>query len=153
MNHKVAGVGVGVIIVREQKLLLQRRIGSHGEGTWSCPGGHIDLGESIEDCAIRETREEVGVKIAGGQFFCITNDLFPKEGRQYITVWVRGEYRSGEPTIRASKEVAEVGWFAWDRLPAPLFLPLLNLVRGDSYPRDAFVRLVAGVAPLAHVAQ
>ena len=140
MNHEVAGVGVGVIVTRKQTVLLQKRIGSHGEGTWSCPGGHIDFGETIEECAIRETREEVGVEITDIQYIGITNDVFQKEEKHYITVWVQGECRDGEPTIHAPEEVADVGWFSWDRLPAPLFLPLQNLISGNSYPHNVFVR-------------
>ncbi len=140
MNHKVAGVGVGVIVAQEENVLLQKRIGSHGEGTWSCPGGHLDFGETIEECAMRETREEVGIEITDIRFVGITNDVFQKEGKHYITVWVQGEYKNGAPTIHAPEEVAEVGWFSWDSLPTPLFLPLQNLVAGNSYPRNVLVR-------------
>ena len=48
-------VGVGVIVVKEGKVLLQRRRGAHGEGTWGFPGGHLEFKESWEECAKRET--------------------------------------------------------------------------------------------------
>ncbi|HEU5357581.1 MAG TPA: NUDIX domain-containing protein, partial [Gemmatimonadales bacterium] len=47
-------LGVGVLILREGKLLLGQRRGSHGAGTWAPPGGHLDSGESVEQCACRE---------------------------------------------------------------------------------------------------
>lgn len=127
------GVGVGVIIEREGKVLLQRRTGSHGTGTWSCPGGHIDFGESIEACAQRETREEAGLDVGTVTFVGITNDLFPQEKKQYITVWVRAEYRGGEPTVQAQGELTDIGWFSWDALPQPLFIPLQNFLHGHRY--------------------
>ncbi len=42
-------VGVGVLILRDGKVLLGRRKGSHGAGCWSAPGGHLEFGEAVED--------------------------------------------------------------------------------------------------------
>ena len=52
MNKQVR-VGVGVVIMRNGKILLGERIGSHGANTWATPGGHLEVGESIEACAAR----------------------------------------------------------------------------------------------------
>ena len=68
----------------------------------------------------------------------ITNDLFAEAARHYITLWMQGEYRSGEPTIQAPYEMSAVDWFAIDALPQPLFLSLQNLLNGNSYPRRAW---------------
>ena len=67
------------------------------------------------------------------RFRAVTNDLFEETGRHYITVWLEGK-PTGEPFIAAEREVAEIGWFAWDALPQPLFLPFENLVEENSYP-------------------
>jgi len=56
-------VGVGVIVTRGDRVLLIRRVGVYGQGTWSTPGGHLEYGESPGACAIRETKEETGVDI------------------------------------------------------------------------------------------
>ncbi len=50
-------VGVGVIVVKEGKVLLLQRKNSHGSGTWCFPGGHLEYGESLEECAKREVLE------------------------------------------------------------------------------------------------
>jgi 8-oxo-dGTP diphosphatase len=63
----------------------------------------------------------------------VTNDLFEATGRHYVTIWMEGK-STGEPFIAAEGEVTEIGWFAWDALPQPLFLPLENLVKKNSYP-------------------
>lgn len=126
-------VGTAIIITKDDKVLLMKRKGSHAPGTWSTPGGHLDFGESLEGCAAREAKEEVGVDVIDIRFRAVTNDIFEETGRHYVTVWLEGE-PVGDPVIASEREVAEIGWFAWDALPQPLFLPLENLVRKNSYP-------------------
>jgi 8-oxo-dGTP diphosphatase len=127
-------VGVGVIITKNDQVLLMKRRNSHGDGTWSNPGGHLEYGEALEECAIRETQEETGVTIADVTFRAITNDLFEAQEKHYITIWMEGRYVSGEPTINSQREMSEVGWFSWNALPQPLFLPLENLLAGRGFP-------------------
>jgi 8-oxo-dGTP diphosphatase len=127
-------VGVAIIITKEDRVLLMKRKGVHGTGTWSTPGGHLDFGETPEQCVAREAKEEVGLDVTDIRFRSITNDIFDQQGRHYITIWMNGKSRSGEPTIAAEKEVAEIGWFAWNAFPQPLFLPLENLLKENSYP-------------------
>ena len=127
-------VGVGAIIIKNGQVLLLRRRNVHGAGSWSTPGGHLEFGESPEECAIREAKEETGVDIADVRFRGVTNDVFEAEGKHYITLWMEGRYAAGEAVVNAAYEMSDVGWFAWDELPAPLFLPLQNLLDGQHYP-------------------
>jgi 8-oxo-dGTP diphosphatase len=130
-------VGVAVLIRRGDQLLLLKRKGAHGEGTWCPPGGHLEFGESPEECAQREAREETGVEVTGIRFLAITNDVFA-EGKHYLTVWMEGTYVSGEPASGEPEKVSQVGWFASDALPEPRFLPLQNLLAGRSRPTIRF---------------
>lgn len=133
-------VGVGVIIEEQGCVLLIQRKGAHGAGSWSTPGGHLEFGESPEQCAIRETQEEVGIEIGDVRFVAVTNDIFKESGKHYITLWMQADHLSGEPRIAAECEVAQVGWFNWESLPSPLFIPLENLVNQKSYPPDGFFK-------------
>ena len=126
-------VGVGILIRREDEVLLLRRKNVHGAGTWSTPGGHLDPGESPVDCAARETREETGIEIRNVRFLGITNDIFQVEQRHYITVWMEADYLSGTAAVMAAHEMSEVRWFPADALPTDLFLSLRNLVGGQGY--------------------
>jgi 8-oxo-dGTP diphosphatase len=132
MNQKPR-VGTAIIITREDKVLLMKRKGPHGQGTWSTPGGHLDFGETPEQGARREAKEETGIRVGDIRFHALTNDVFPEEGQHYITIWMEGS-STDEPTIASEREISEIGWFAWDALPQPLFLPLENLVKQNSYP-------------------
>ena len=127
-------VGAAIIITKDDRVLMMKRKGVHGTGTWSTPGGHLDFGETPEQCAAREAKEEVGLDVIDIRFRAITNDVFEEYGKHYITIWMDGKSISGEPTIAAEEEVAEIGWFAWNSLPQPLFLPLENLIKENSYP-------------------
>jgi 8-oxo-dGTP diphosphatase len=120
-------VGVGIIISKGDRVLLLRRRNVHGAGSWSTPGGHLDFGESSGACAIREARGETKVEVADVGFRAITNDIFEVEGKHYITLWMEASYVAGEPIINAPDEVAQVGWFAWDALPEPLFFYLSSI--------------------------
>jgi 8-oxo-dGTP diphosphatase len=127
-------VGIGVIVRNEERVLVLKRKGSHGEGTWAPPGGHLEYGESIEECAWRETMEETGVVIGNARFFALTNDVMESEQKHYLTVWVEADYVSGEALAAYPEKVEEVAWAAWDALPEPLFAPFHNLLSGKRYP-------------------
>ncbi len=130
---QIPQVGTAIIIIKDNQVLLMKRKGPHGNGTWSTPGGHLDFGETLEGCAAREAKEEVGVDVVDIRFRAVTNDIFDETGKHYVTVWLEGT-PAGEPFIAAEREVEEIGWFDWDALPQPLFLPLENLVKEKSYP-------------------
>ena len=125
-------MGVGLVVRRRDELLLVRRAGTHGSGTWSTPGGHLDYGEEPAACAAREAEEETGVSIGPARFTGVTNDIFEDEGKHYITLWFEAEHESGEAAPLASHELDAVGWFHEDGLPEPLFPPLLKLLGGKT---------------------
>ncbi len=55
-------VGVAVLIHRGEHLLLIQRKNVHGAGSWSTPGGHLEYGETPEECARLKAKEETGRK-------------------------------------------------------------------------------------------
>ncbi len=141
LEKNQAKVGVSILVKKGDRILLEKRQGTtHGNGTWGPASGHIDYGESPEQTAIRETQEETGISITDLKFRVITNDIFEAERVHYITVWFDANYVSGEATVKSPKEESEVGWFTWDALPQPLFLPLQNLLNGNTYPSQATER-------------
>lgn len=127
-------VGVGVIIIKENKVLLGKRKNSHGEGSWCFPGGHLEFNESLENCAKREVLEETGIEIKNIRFGTITNDIFKDEGKHYITIFMLCEYDSGEVKVMEPEKCEKWHWFEWNNLPEPLFLPIQNLLKKDYNP-------------------
>jgi 8-oxo-dGTP diphosphatase len=141
-------VGVSILIKNGDRILLVKRQHTHGAGTWAEPGGHLNYGESFEQCAIREAKEETGVDITDVKFRVITNDVFEAENKHYITIWMEAKYVSGEPRVDAPYEESEIGWFTWDALPEPLFLPLQHLLTGETYPSQTTDHKISTAANL-----
>lgn len=128
-REKRPSVGVAVIVKKDNKILLGRRKGSHGAGSWNFPGGHLEFAESIEDCAQREVREEVGIEIKNIRYGSYTNDLFLVEQKHYVTLFVTADYERGTAMVREPEKCDEWEWFDRNQLPRPLFLPIQNLFR------------------------
>ena len=125
-------VGVGVLILREGRVLLGQRLGSHGAGSWAPPGGHLEFGESAERCARREVLEETGLTLGALHPGPYTVDAFPEIGRHYVTLFVVATEAVGEPERREPTRCAGWAWFDWRALPTPLFAPLASL-RAQGY--------------------
>lgn len=121
MENPHVRVGVGVFVFKDGKFLLQKRQGSHGEGTWSLPGGHLEFGESFEDTARREVEEEAGIEIANVRFGAVTNDLFAAENKHYVTIWMLSDWKSGHVKNREPEKCTAQEWHAFDDLPTSLF--------------------------------
>ncbi len=129
--EKIARIGIGVFVFRDGKFLMGKRMGSHGEGSWSVPGGHLEFGESFAETARREVLEETGITIKNIKFGAVTNDYFEKEGRHYVTVWMVTEHDEGEAKIMEPDKFIEQGWFDFTTLPSPLFLPWTQLLQSE----------------------
>jgi 8-oxo-dGTP diphosphatase len=127
-------VGIGVIIIKDNKILLGKRRNAHGEGSWCYPGGHLEFGESWEECSRREVREEVGIEIKNLRFGTITNDIFKNEHKHYITISMISDFESGEVTLMEPDKCDKWEWFEWDNLPSPLFLPTINQLKEGFKP-------------------
>lgn len=117
------------MIFKEKKVLLWKRQNSHWDGTWSFPGWHLEFWESWEECAIRETLEETNISIKDISHFATTNDIFEKENKHYVTIYMKSEYDSGELKLMEPNKCEKWDWFNIDNLPEPLFLPLQNLLK------------------------
>jgi 8-oxo-dGTP diphosphatase len=133
-NKKIVRVGAGVYIKKGNKYLLGKRINAHGEGTWCPPGGHLEFGENFEECVIRETLEEAGIKIKNIRFGRITNDIFAKEEKHYITIHMFADFDQGEVKVMEPHKCEKWEWFLWNEFPESLFIPVVNLKKGGYNP-------------------
>lgn len=145
MNNKRPGVGVGVMVLRNNKLLLGKRHEDpdkadselHGEASWTMPGGKVDFGEKLEEAAQRELFEETGIKIDIDRlkFFSVTNEIV--EDAHFVTIgFLCKDFPEQEPKVMEPDEITEWEWFDLDNLPEPMFRPSKkiaeNYIRGEN---------------------
>lgn len=88
----------------------------------------MELNESIEDCAKREVFEETVLSIKNLHRATFTNDIFEKEKKHYVTLFVLSEYDSGKLQLKEPDKCEKWDWFNWNKFPEPLFLSLKNLL-------------------------
>eukprot|EP00249_Psilotum_nudum_P007860 c20871_g1_i1 orf=162-584(+) len=127
------GVGVGVIVVRGgSHVLVGRRRSSVGNATFALPGGHLDFGESLEECAAREVMEETGLSIKNIRFAWVTNCVMRNEVQpsHYVTIFMRAEQSNvaDEPQNLEPDKCDGWDWVEWPHIPQPVFMPLQSLI-------------------------
>lgn len=133
-NENRPKVGVGVFIIKDNKVLMGLRKGNHGPGTWCPPGGHLEYAESPEGCAKRETEEECGLSITNIRRGPYTNAVFTETGKHYITLYMIANWKSGDPKILEPEKCEKWDWFEWEKLPKPIFLPITELINNNYNP-------------------
>ncbi len=121
-------VGVGVMILKDGKVLLAKRIASHGAGDYQFPGGHLEHLESIEDCAKRETMEEAGIVIDNIRFLCLSN-IAKYPPKHFINIGVVADWKSGEPMVCEPEKTEDWAWYDLDILPENLFDAIPNYIK------------------------
>ena len=101
----------------EGRVLLSRRAIEPFKGRWDLPGGFIDEGEHPLDCVRRELREEAGVEIEPLLLLGVWVDRYRGDGTAAATLnlYYTARILQGEP--RPADDVAELRWFAPDRVP------------------------------------
>lgn len=114
------GFGCGLVIVRDGKILLYRRVNAPEAGHWNIVGGKVDHMERSQAAACREAEEESGLKIGSTEFLCLSEQVIDADRQHWISmIYVTWEF-SGEPQLTEPDKLSEFGWFSLDALPQPL---------------------------------
>jgi 8-oxo-dGTP diphosphatase len=129
MEQTLPKVGVGIFLIKGNKILLGKRKGSHGAGEYALPGGHLELHESFEECVLRELAEEAGVavKIKHPKFMCVTN-MRKYAPKHYVDIGMLAEWVSGEAEVAEPDKKESWEWYDLNNLPSPIFGCLMNYI-------------------------
>lgn len=130
----ITRVGIGVAIFKENSVLLGKRKGSHGEGEWAFPGGHLEYMESFQETAKREVEEELGldIRIANLEVVSLIN-LTAYAPKHYVDIGMAADWLYGDPIVMEPHKVESWEWFSLRNLPDNLFKtvkPILHAAVG-----------------------
>ncbi|SMC81771.1 NUDIX domain-containing protein [Rhizobium sp. RU36D] len=114
------GVGVGLAILRDGKLLLYKRMKAPEAGFWNIVGGKVDHLEPAEQAARREAEEESGLTIGAITYVGMTEQIIAADGQHWVSLLYKTEDVSGEPQLVEPDKLSDFGWFDLDDLPQPL---------------------------------
>lgn len=135
-------------------ILLGKRKGGSGDGTWGIPGGHLENEEMLAECAVRELYEECGMRGRNATFLCVAHchqrarheerkkkkevSVAAKEGKNYMQVAFAIE-SDDEPKNMEPEHCSELAFFPLHELPEPLFFAhrgLFEMIQNGEVFRD-----------------
>ena len=111
VNPKVI---VGVIPERRGRVLLMRRAIEPRYGAWTFPGGFMEIDETVEECAVREAEEEVGVQVRLGDIVGVYSRPAP-QSPGIVNIVFHGRVSRGKVSL--GREALESRWFRPEEIP------------------------------------
>lgn len=124
-----------LVLKKDNQVLLSKRANTgYQDGNYSLVAGHLDGGETVKDCIIREAQEEAGIILESNDLDVkhVLHCLMPD--REYITIFLTANKWMGEIKNLEPEKCSELGWFPLDKLPPNMTpevgLALKNITKG-----------------------
>lgn len=141
-EKKRVGAGFGVVLEGDGKILLGLRhpdpdkadSAFRSSGEWCLPGGKLEWGESFEDGATREVKEETGIIITDPMVISVHN--CKNEHAHFMTVGLVAEKWDGEASVMEPDEIVEWKWFDPNDLPENRYFPSFEVI--ENYLQKKF---------------
>jgi mutator protein MutT len=112
-------------------LLTRRASGLPAGGCWQLPGGHLDPGESVLDCVVRETAEEVGISVTPADVrFVHVRHAFTRTGDSRVVYLFVADGWTGTPRNAEPAHCDGIGFFPLEALPRPMVPHLADALGG-----------------------
>lgn len=108
-------VRIGVVLVKDGKILLIKQRKDDKE-YWLVPGGGIDYGEKIKDCAKREIKEETNLDIELKQFLFTYESINTDKGKHVLNFFFLAEILSGELKLGKEENLVDLKFFEFEKL-------------------------------------
>ena len=111
-------VGIGAIIIEDQRVVLVKRAHPPLQAEWSIPGGVLEVGELMREAAVREAREETGLTVEPGELLGVYDRVLRNADQrvQYHYVLIDFLCRRVAGNLAAASDAAEVRWFSREEL-------------------------------------
>lgn len=128
------GLGVGVMILKDDKILLGLRNPNkekasselNGQGTWTMPGGKVDYMEKLIDAAKRELEEETSLVATKLKLICVSDDM--TDTAHYVTAGFLVEKYLGDVKTMEPETILEWRWFDINNLPTNMYKPSKKVI-------------------------
>ncbi len=134
-------IRVGVILIKKDKILLAKHL-KRGQGYWVLPGGAAEHGETLAEAAIREVREETGLKIKIDKLVFVSDYIPPGGRRHTIDFFFTGRVISGHLRKGSDRFLDEVRYFPVSALDKLVFYPYISSEIKDG-AKDKFKKPVS----------
>lgn len=125
-------IGCEVFLRNGKFILLGKRKNCYGAETGALPGGHLEHGETLDECARRELKEELGIEVPTLLLKTIVNNI--DERGHYIHVSFEANSFLGEIKCMEPELCYEWQWFDIEKLPQEIFKPhkkILNTYKNN----------------------
>lgn len=127
MSEEVVKVGVGLLVIKDGKVLWGKRKGSFGSGLYGGIGGHVEYGETLEQAILRELAEKCGVKVKNLRVLCVS-DFLTHHPKHYVDIGFVADWDSGEPKILEPEKCDGWEWRDIDDTPEHHFAPMKGYI-------------------------
>jgi len=105
-------VGIGAVIIKDGKILLEKRKSEPGRGKWSIPGGLVELGEDVSQTVVREVAEETNLEVYEPELIDVVDNVVRDENGKvkyhFVIIDFFVKLKSGTP--KASSDAEELRW-------------------------------------------
>lgn len=114
------GLGTGLAILRDNKILLYRRLKAPEAGYWNIVGGKIEHMEPADIAAVREAEEETGMQIGRVDHLLTTEQILEDDRQHWVSLIYVSHDSQGEARLTEPDKLSDFGWFELDATPTPL---------------------------------
>jgi 8-oxo-dGTP diphosphatase len=120
-TDQIVKIACDVILERDGKVLMGKRLNAVGAGSYGMPGGHLEFGESLQNCAKRELLEETGLIAEELEFVAIVSQPQTVTPQHYVHFVFKCSRFKGEPVNIEPDRCEGWEWFDINNLPANIF--------------------------------
>lgn len=111
-------IGVFIILTKDNMVLLGKRKNAYKSGSHGCPGGRLELAESLIECATRELLEETGVRSTSFRFVGVIREL--QEGYNFIHFAFECNKYDGDIRVMELEKCESWDYCPIDKLPTSI---------------------------------